>query len=311
MPNVLSVQSHVVHGFVGNKSATFPLQLLGFNVDPLNSVHFSNHTGYSVFTGDRLEGDRLRELVRGLEHNGLLSEYSHFVGGYLGRVGVLEEVVSLVQKLPVSTLKLIDPVLGDNNHLYVPNELVPIYRDCLIPLADVITPNGFEAELLSGVSIKSTKDVFSALKRLHALGPTSVVITSVDLDEAFPTLTLFCSHSPSKQVYSIEFPKLKGSFTGTGDLFAALLLARLGSDTLGLKIDVDHLVSACELAVSTLHHVLNETVDWMKLKGVYNEGSSGERGDDNVKFRELRLIESKKWIESPTVLFKATLLKDE
>ncbi|KAJ3074883.1 hypothetical protein HDU98_009953 [Podochytrium sp. JEL0797] len=303
---VLSVQSHVVHGHVGNKSATFPLQLLGFNVDPLNTVQFSNHTGYGFFTGQRLDGAQILDLIAGLERNTLLDQYSHLLTGYLGTESILAAVLELARKLksrPHPPLFLMDPVLGDNNQLYVPKELVEMYRDKLCPHADIITPNGFEAELLSGVDRMTSYDrVELALSKLHALGPECVVITSVDFDASSPTLALFASHLPSKTLFSIEFPKLEGSFTGTGDLFAALLLARIGSTTAGMRIDKESLVEACEMAVATMHHVLNETIVRMRKQGVDEK----EAGHD-MKFRELCLIESKRWIEAPEIEYRAVM----
>ena len=94
---VLSIQSHVVHGHVGNKSAVFPLQLLGFEVDPICSVQFSNHTGYPTFKGQVLQGHQLSEIVQGLEANGLLQGYSHMLTGYIGSVSFLQAVLETVR----------------------------------------------------------------------------------------------------------------------------------------------------------------------------------------------------------------------
>jgi pyridoxine kinase len=77
---VLSIQSHTVQGYVGNKSAVFPLQLLGFDVDPINSVQFSNHTGYPTFRGQVLNGSQLWDLIEGLAENDLL-HYTHLLTG--------------------------------------------------------------------------------------------------------------------------------------------------------------------------------------------------------------------------------------
>ncbi|KAJ1550397.1 hypothetical protein HK405_000710, partial [Cladochytrium tenue] len=168
-PRVLSIQSHVVHGYVGNKAATFPLQLLGFDVDPLNAVQFSNHTGYRHFSGERLEGPQIKKLLDGLEANGMLGEYTHILTGrshqarlnpftsanrYLGRASSLEVIAEFVKRLRAVNPKVVfvlDTVMGDEGALYVPAELVPLYRDTLLPLADVVTPNAFEAEQLTGI----------------------------------------------------------------------------------------------------------------------------------------------------------------
>lgn len=128
---VLSIQSHVVRGYVGNKVAIFPLQMLGFDVDPINSVHFSNHTGYRHCTGKRLQltGDDVDDILRGLEANELLTDaYSHLLTGYIGSKSLLESIPRVLellkkdQKHSHSCTYVCDPVLGDHNRLYVPAE---------------------------------------------------------------------------------------------------------------------------------------------------------------------------------------------
>lgn len=147
--SILSIQSHVVHGCVGNKSATFPLQLLGFNVDPLNTVHLSNHTGYPIFTGQRLSGDELKNIIHGLQSNGFLGSYSHLLTGYVGSVGALEQIAKLVESMRSINSEIfiiVDPVMGDEGHLYVDSEFIQRYRNNILKNADLIVPNGFEAE---------------------------------------------------------------------------------------------------------------------------------------------------------------------
>ena len=124
---VLSIQSHTVHGYVGNKCAVFPLQLLGFEVDPVNSVQFSNHTGYPTWRGEVLQGDALWALVEGLQANALLAGYSHVLTGYIGSVSFLRTVLRTVQALRDANPRLTffcDPVMGDHGKLYVPEPLV-------------------------------------------------------------------------------------------------------------------------------------------------------------------------------------------
>lgn len=128
----LTIQSHVVSGYVGNKCAVFPLQLHGFDVDPILSVQFSNHTGYGSWKGEVMTGDQLWSLVEGLETNGLLEGYTHLLTGYIGSASMLRTVARLVRKLRAHNPNLVyvcDPVLGDNGKMYVPAELATIYRD--------------------------------------------------------------------------------------------------------------------------------------------------------------------------------------
>ena len=152
---VLSVQSHVVHGYVGNKSAVFPLQLLGFEVDSVNTVHFSNHTGYPSFKGTVMTGEELRSTMEGLEANGLV-DHTHLLTGYIGSESVLAAVVEVLgairQKNP-RAVYVCDPVLGDHGRIYTKPELVEVYRQVVVPLANVLTPNQFELELLRGIHL--------------------------------------------------------------------------------------------------------------------------------------------------------------
>ncbi|KAF6775768.1 hypothetical protein AHF37_04915 [Paragonimus kellicotti] len=199
---VLSIQSHVVHGYVGNRSATFPLQVLGIEVDYINSVQFSNHTGtlscpirilvwftlsylgYPCVKGQVLNATDLKELYAGLKANGL-HRYTHVLTGYVGSAGFLEAVGEIIRDLKQDfpTVKYYcDPVLGDSGELYVPAELIPIYKEKILPLADVILPNQFEAELLTGCSITDEASALSCIRALHTrFNVPTVVISSTDI----------------------------------------------------------------------------------------------------------------------------------
>lgn len=137
-----------MHGYVGNKSATLPLQLLGIEVDAVNSVQLSTHTGYrGGIWGQRLGGEDIDTLVRGLRGAGLLGAYSHVLSGYLGNVAALRAVLAAVRAVREANPRAVyvcDPVLGDNGRLYCPAELVPVYRSEALPLATLLCPNQFE-----------------------------------------------------------------------------------------------------------------------------------------------------------------------
>uniref|UniRef100_A0A8C0CPR8 Pyridoxal kinase n=1 Tax=Balaenoptera musculus TaxID=9771 RepID=A0A8C0CPR8_BALMU len=184
---VLSIQSHVVRGYVGNRAATFPLQVLGFEVDAVNSVQFSNHTGYSHWKGQVLNSDELHELYDGLKLNDV-NKYDYVLTGYTRDKSFLATVVDIVQELKQQNPRLVyvcDPVMGDkwngDGSMYVPEDLLPVYREKIVPVADIITPNQFEAELLSGRKIHSQEEALEVMDVLHSMGPDTVVITSSDL----------------------------------------------------------------------------------------------------------------------------------
>lgn len=180
-PRVLSIQSSVVHGYVGNKAAVFPLQLLGFDVDPVYTVQFSNHTGYPTIKGHIFDGGHLRELLAGMTANGLIC-HTHLLSGYIGSQSLLEAVAAVAAELRSAYPQLTyvcDPVLGDEGKLYVSQELVAAYKASLVPLANILTPNQFEAELLTGLEVKSEAQALQAAAVLHDAGPHTVIITSL------------------------------------------------------------------------------------------------------------------------------------
>ncbi|KAL5574382.1 hypothetical protein UlMin_023979 [Ulmus minor] len=288
---VLSIQSHTVQGYVGNKSAVFPLQLLGYDVDPINSVQFSNHTGYPTFKGQVLNGQQLWELIEGLEANDLLY-YTHLLTGYIGSVSFLNTVLEVVNKLRSVNPKLTyvcDPVMGDEGKLYVPPELVVVYREKVVPVASMLTPNQFEAEKLTGFRIESESDGRDACNILHAAGPSKVVITSINLDG---NLLLIGSHQKENgqrpEQFKIKIPKIPAYFTGTGDLVTALLLGWSNKYP-------DNLNKAAELAVSSLQALLQRTLSDYKSAGHDPQSTS----------LEIRLIQSQDDIRNPQVNFKA------
>lgn len=295
---VLSIQSHVVHGYVGNKSATFPLQILGFEVDAINSVQLSNHTGYKTIKGQVLQEKELAELFEGLEANNLLQCYSHLLTGYTGNGSFLKRISYIVKKLREINPHLIyvcDPVMGDNGKMYVPEDLLPIYRDEIIPLADIITPNQYEVELLTEKKITTEADVWSAVQWFHERGIDTVVISSSELGQA-KELRAFLSKKNGNR-YIINIPRQGNgiSFTGTGDLFASLFLAHShASKDLGV---------AFENTIASLQAVIKRT-----LASMPEEVLSGQR-KVTAQECELKLIQSKSVIENPLVVLKAQQIK--
>lgn len=296
---VLSIQSHVVHGYVGNKSAVFPLQILGFEVDYLNSVQLSNHTGYSHVKGQVLNADDLDQLVSGLNLNGI-NQYSHLLTGYVGTVSFLEKVVDVMKQLKAVNPQMTyvcDPVMGDDGLWYVPEELLPVYRDKVVPMADIITPNQFEAELLSGVSIKTEEDILQAADVLHNKGTRTVIITSSEIGSKGVLTGVGSMRKDGRNiVVKFEIPKLDGHFTGAGDLFAAVFLAWMHKTNSDLKV-------SCEKSSSTVYHVLKRTLD----KGL----RKCDKGQTPSAYQmELDLIRAKFDIENPKVIFSAAILRE-
>lgn len=288
---ILSIQSHVVSGYVGNRAAVFPLQLLGFDVDVVNSVHFSNHTGYPQgVEGDVLQGDQLLQILRGLERNGLLQQVGHLLTGYIGSESFLKAVIQVLETLRRNreVRFVCDPVLGDAGQFYVPRELVQVYRDQVIPLANVVTPNQFEVEQLTGITVHTIDDALEACAALHKMGPQLVFITSIVLHGEDDSIAILASQQLSDgttQAWRVDSPLLPGQYTGTGDLCASLLLGHTA-------LVQDNLKFCIEKVANTMFAVIQRT----------HEASLGE---DSVAARELKLIQSKKDIENPPLSFKA------
>ncbi|XP_058799862.1 pyridoxal kinase [Phymastichus coffea] len=288
-PRVLSIQSHVVSGYVGNKSATFPLQLLGFEVDVINSVQLSNHTGYKVFKGQVLNEEDLSQLVDGLAENDL-DDYTHLLTGYSRSASFLRRIAELVKALKQKNPKLIyvcDPVLGDNGHMYVPQELKEIYQKEIVPLADIVTPNQFELELLTGKKVDTATELKDAILGLHKMGPKIVAVSSCDIGDKLTSVT---STTKDNKMIKIEVPKIPASYTGSGDLFAALFLAHCYL--------TDNIKTSLENTINSLRDVLLNTYE-------HSQGLEDPKLQRARKI-ELRLIQSKKIIENPSKKLQAT-----
>ncbi|KAI3632713.1 hypothetical protein MIR68_009255 [Amoeboaphelidium protococcarum] len=322
---VLSIQSHVVSGYVGNKAAVPALLFSGFDVDSINTVSYSNHTGYSRIQRDDLSDDfigwkgrkstaqDISELLDGLRRNQLM-RYDYLLTGYVGSADALNAVASGIEQIKSSgdgnVFYVLDPVMGDNGKMYVPEEVLPIYRDRLLQLANVITPNQYEAEWLSGQTIMSESDIQRVFDTLHDKGVKKIVISSVEFPQqqdvqssSSRQLHLFASDSSSGERFKISFSKIEGNFTGTGDLFSALILAfGAGNGTTQFNLR-----QSCELALSTVHEILKTTVKMAELDERQLKADHQSVVDSITKMRlnELRLVECRDIIMNPKLIFKA------
>jgi len=299
---VLSVQSHVVSGYVGNKSATFPLQLLGFEVDAINSVQFSNHTGYPAgVRGQVLDDAQLQELVDGLDANNI-NHYSHIINGYIGSKSFLTklgEVVSHLKAVNPGLIYVCDPVMGDTGPgLYVPQDLLPVYQDTILPLADVCLPNQFEAELLTGQKIGCEEDALAVMESLHSKGVGTVILSSTELGSEKHLVGLASQVRPgsARCVVKVCIPKFPAAFVGTGDLFTALSTAWLARTKGDLKISL-------ERTIGTMQAVLSLT-----LSHAVAAAEAAGLDKPTPAMMELKLIQSREEIMNPPVKIQAESL---
>jgi len=267
------------------------MQLLGFDVDPINSVQLSNHTGYKYFPGQKLDGKHLDELLSGLRKNDLISMYTHLMVGYLGTKSFVEQVANLVVEMkkgsPDMTF-ICDPVMGDDRKMYVPRDFIPLYRDKLMPHATLATPNHSEAEWLSERRIKDLQTAYEAAAAIVAKGTKNVVITSLHLperDDFVDVIAVGDSVGEGKYLH-LEVPRQPGKYSGCGDLTTALLLVWYHEHPNDLKL-------VLEKVFASLQSVIRRT----RKQGVSMCG-----------WTELEIIPSRKDLEFPNVIHRAKLV---
>lgn len=225
--NILSIQSHVAYGHVGNSSAVFPMQRLGHEVWPVNTVQFSNHTGYGAWRGRVFEAGLIDEVVEGIAERGVLARCDAVLSGYMGSVEIGAAILSAAARVRAANPAAIytcDPVMGDvGRGVFVRPDLPDYFRNVAVPAADIITPNQFELDLLVGGSSAHLKDLKAAVARVHALGPKVVLVTSA-LTDATPADAVDLLVSDGAGMWHTRTPRLDLSINGAGDAIAALFL---------------------------------------------------------------------------------------
>jgi pyridoxine kinase len=228
--NLLSIQSHVAYGHVGNASATFPLQRLGAEVWPVHTVQFSNHTGYGAWRGQVFGADLVRDVVAGIEERGVLPKCDGLLSGYMGDAAIGEAIVGAAVKVKAANPKAqycCDPVIGDvGRGVFVRPGIPEFIRGKAVPAADVITPNQFELDYLSGIETKTLPDALKAVKRLHGAGPKTVLVTSLHIEDTPKDSIDLLVSGPDGQ-FRLRTPLLDISVNGAGDAIAALFFFHL------------------------------------------------------------------------------------
>lgn len=229
---VIVVSSHVARGAVGNRAAVFALQQLGFPVWAVPTVVLPWHPGHGPATRIVPEPDQFAALMRDLESSPWIGEVGAVLSGYLGDAGQAEAVASLVSAVKArnpGALYLCDPVMGDAGGLYVAEKTAFAMRDLLMPLADIATPNRFELEWLVGETLGDNRAVAQAALRL---GPSRMLVTSAHALMAGSIGNLLVT---PREVVLAEHRSVPRPPNGTGDLAAALFLARLMEGRSGEK----------------------------------------------------------------------------
>jgi len=223
--NVLSIQSHVAYGHVGNASAVFPMQRLGVEVWPIHTVQFSNHTGYGSWKGRVFDGMAIEELLDGIADRGVLSRCDGVLSGYMGSSDIGTAILSAVARvraLNPDALYCCDPVIGDvGRGIFVRPGIPEFMREQAIPAADIITPNQFELDFLSGVTTETLASVKEAIAAVHLLGPKVVLSTSILVQET-PEDSVDLVAGEGGRFWRVRTPRLSLSVNGAGDAIAAL-----------------------------------------------------------------------------------------
>jgi pyridoxine kinase len=252
---ILSIQSWVSHGHAGNAAAVFPLQRLGAEVIAVHTVLFSNHTGYGAWRGQVVDPALVREVVAGVDDRGALADADALLTGYLGDAAIGEAVLEAHARLVRANPKALwccDPVIGDvGRGVFVRPGIPEFFRDRCVPAADILTPNHFELDWLTGRETRTLAELCDAARALMARGPTRVLVTSLDVEDT-PEDAIDVLALDAAAAYRVRVPKLPIVGRGTGDVIAALFLAHTLA---GLP-----LADCLARAVSSLHGVLAATV---------------------------------------------------
>jgi pyridoxine kinase len=276
---ILSIQSSVAYGHVGNSAAVFPLQRLGHEVWPVFTVHFSNHTGYGAWRGPLLPPADVREVIAGIEDRGVLPTCDAVLSGYQGGAGIADVIVDAVARVkaanPDATYTC-DPVIGNAvSGCFVDPAIPPIIRERVVPVADLITPNQFELGFLTGTEPTTLEEILRSADLARAMGPSTILVTSVARADR-PDGTVEMLAVDGDGAWIVQTPLLPMKANGSGDITAALFTAHLR--TTGSAAD------ALARTASSVFAVLEETL------------GSGER--------ELRLVAAQDAIAHPACEFE-------
>jgi pyridoxine kinase len=227
--NILSIQSHVAYGHVGNSAAVFALQRLGVEVWPVHTVQFSNHPGYDAWKGSVFDARMIRDVVAGIEQRGVFGECDGVLSGYLGSADIGEAIldaVDRVRRANPAARYCCDPVMGDvGRGVFVHKDIPQFMKTRAVPAADVITPNQFELDQLSGATSRTLAEALAAVDGVHALGPRVILVTSLHTAET-PADAIDLLASDRTGRYLLRTPKLPIIVNGAGDAIAALFFAQ-------------------------------------------------------------------------------------
>lgn len=282
--NILSISSHVVHGHVGNDAIQFPLNLRDWNVDCIHTTNLSAHPGYGSLKSVEINPHSINDIFKGLKDISLDNEYDVVLVGYIGTKQIFQTVwndILLSFKNRNDLVIIMDPVMGDNGKVYVDQKIVDSYLDLLGKneiFIDLLTPNQFEMEILSGIKIVSWDSLLNALDVFCNKYPkvNNVVITSVLLNDE-----MFCIGASEGRVFYYKVRQVNAVFSGSGDLFLGLLTDEF------VKSD-RNLIKSLGVTIQIVENVLKLSYILAKNENVLKKQINGK-----PYIPTLKLIESK------------------
>ena len=246
---ILSIQSAVAHGHVGNAVAVPALQVLGHEVWRVDTVAFSNHPGHGRFTGGVRPAEEIAALIDGIDALGVMGDCEAVLSRYLGEAGTADAVAKAVRaarRARPGARYVLDPVIGDDGRVFVREGVLEAIRDTLLPLADIVLPNPSELGWLSGVALEQKSNILDIARSFLERGPSIVVVTGVEEADEIAAYAV-----TRDAVWRAAARRRDRRFNGTGDLFAALFAGWITRSN-----DPGHALAA---AVAALDLVTGET----------------------------------------------------
>lgn len=281
---VLSIQSAVAYGHVGNSAAVFPLQRIGVEVLPVYTVNFSNHTGYGAWRGPLISPDDVRDVITGIEERGVLPQIDVVLSGYQGGEGIADVILDAVARVKAANPAAVyacDPVMGNAvSGCFVAPAIPILLRDRVVPAADIITPNQFELGFLTGTEPGDLESTLASVDAARAMGPSTVLVTSVERPDR-PEGTIEMLAVTDSGAWIVQTPRIPMKANGSGDVTAALFTAHF--------VRSGDAADALARTVSSVFDLLQRTHD------------SGER--------ELQLVESQEFYAHPRMQFEVTRVR--
>ncbi len=275
---ILSIQSAVAFGHVGNSAAVFPLQRIGVEVMPVYTVNFSNHTGYGAWRGPLIAPDDVRDVITGIEERGVFPSVDVVLSGYQGSEGIADvilDAVARVKSANPAALYACDPVMGNAmSGCFVAPAIPVLLRDRVVPAADIITPNQFELGFLTGTEPLTLDDTLTSVDLIRATGPRTVLVTSVQRPDR-PEGTVEMLAVTDGGAWIVQTPLLPMKANGSGDVTAALFTAHY--------VRTGDAADALARTASSVYDLLERTL------------GSGER--------ELQLVEAQESYAHPRLQF--------